>query len=103
MKKLITIICQICCFVCVVQPAISGNKNTQIQIKPDILLTDNWKIQSSQQINASGKEVSSPQFTTDDWYPTTLPATVMGVLSQYDKYKDIFIGTNYKKYRQKSF
>ncbi|WP_443777378.1 glycoside hydrolase family 2 protein [Bacteroides clarus] len=103
MKKLITIIYQICCFVCVVQPAISGNKNTQIQIKPDVLLTDNWKIQSSQQINASGKEVSSPQFTTDDWYPTTLPATVMGVLSQYDKYKDIFIGTNYKNIDKSPF
>ena len=42
------------------------------------VLRDNWFIQPSADVHAHGEEISSVGFSTRDWFPATLPSTVIG-------------------------
>lgn len=43
-------------------------------------LRTGWMIQSSCKVSTSGAQVSSSGFTTKDWYPATVPTTVLAAL-----------------------
>lgn len=68
-----------------------------------ILLKDNWYIQQSGNNNLKGSELSSNDINTGNWFKTTVPSTVMGALTRNGKYKDIFVGDNYKNVDTKQF
>lgn len=64
---------------------------TQQSTIEEIILTDNWKIQNSEKIDADGVSLSTdPQ--TDNWIPTSLPSTVLGALTNVGVYEEPFFG-----------
>src|SRR5512135_2573014 len=72
----------------------TSQKSTDPQEK--ILLQNNWAIQSSKDVKAAGSEISSSSFTPADWYPATVPSTVLGTLVANKVYPDPYYGTNFE-------
>src|SRR6476646_8426807 len=58
------------------------------------VLRDNWFIQPSSDVHAGGEAISSVGFSTRDWYPATLPSTVMSALVEDKVYPDPYTGLN---------
>ncbi|HCO68599.1 MAG TPA: glycoside hydrolase family 2, partial [Dysgonomonas sp.] len=76
---------------------IACENSDETQVSKEIVLTDNWKVQQADKIEADGKILSSAEASTDNWYTSKVPSTIMGVLTANGLYKDILEGTNYKK------
>jgi beta-galactosidase/beta-glucuronidase len=64
------------------------------QNEPPMLLRQGWQVQSSALVPEDGKQISSPQFTPEHWYPTTIPATVLTTLTRNKVYPDMRVGLN---------
>jgi len=60
------------------------------------ILSENWKLQSSEKIELGGKEISSPGYATSEWVPADVPATVLASLVKNHLYNDPYFGTNMK-------
>lgn len=60
------------------------------------ILSSNWYLQTSEKISVFGEKISRTNFKTKDWYPVTIPATVVSGLVENDVYKDPYFGTNMK-------
>src|SRR4051812_3546930 len=58
------------------------------------LLRENWFIQSSAEVHADGSAISKAGFATGNWYPATLPSTVLSALVQDQVYPDPYTGMN---------
>ncbi|MFZ0732691.1 MAG: glycoside hydrolase family 2 protein [Candidatus Sulfotelmatobacter sp.] len=58
------------------------------------VLRDHWFIQPSADVRAGGEAISSVGFSTRDWYPATLPSTVMSALVEDKVYPDPYTGMN---------
>ncbi len=58
------------------------------------VLRDNWFIQPSTEVHAPREAISSVGFSTRDWYPATLPSTVMSALVEDKVYPDPYTGVN---------
>jgi exo-1,4-beta-D-glucosaminidase len=76
-----------------VAPAQAGNMMT---------LETGWLIQSAAMLSApeiapAGAVISSKDFKTDNWYPASVPATVLGTLVNDGVFTNIFWGTNFAK------
>lgn len=61
-----------------------------------IRLSNSWYIQQSSKVKENGQAISSTNISTEDWYPATVPSTVMGTLTENGLYKDLLVGTNYQ-------
>ena len=85
MKKLLL-------FLLVFQLNLFSQGNSQYSI----MLKENWEIQSSEKIIVSGKIISTLSYDTKEWYPTTVPSTVLAALVRNGVYKNIFVGENLK-------
>jgi exo-1,4-beta-D-glucosaminidase len=59
-----------------------------------LLLRENWSIQSSANVPADGAAISTVGFPSRDWYPATLPSTVLSALVRDEVYPDPYAGTN---------
>jgi len=105
MNKLIdqlTIIVFVLAFQCCIQPfkeakvSFSGVNNVPLNKIPAnaIVLHDNWQMKESAIIGIEGKTISLPGYKTNNWYPTTVPTTVLGVLIRNGIYPDPYIGLN---------
>lgn len=57
-------------------------------------LDEGWSIQSSAGVDASPQAVSRPGFSTDGWFPVTLPSTVLAGLVADHEYENLYVGTN---------
>lgn len=57
-------------------------------------MRDNWTLQSSAVAKAKGETVSSDGFSTDGWYPVSVPSTVLAALVANGIYPDPFVGDN---------
>jgi exo-1,4-beta-D-glucosaminidase len=57
------------------------------------MLRHGWQVQTSTG-QPDGAVVSKVGFAAAGWYPTTVPATVSGVLAHAGAYPDPFVGTN---------
>jgi len=65
---------------------------------PDkIILTENWDIKSSAEVQDNGERISKVSYIPEGWYPTTAPSTVLGALVENDVYPDPYYGTNITK------
>lgn len=58
------------------------------------LLKENWTIQSSSKVSATGDEISKNGFKTKGWYPATMPSTILETLVKNGVYKDPYYGNN---------
>ncbi len=77
------LLCSICCFT-------FGKEKFPYSFK----LNKSWFLQSSEKVPAPGDLISCPEFKTNGWYETAVPATVLGALVKNNVYKDIFSGNN---------
>ncbi len=68
--------------------------NDQNQDK--LMLANNWNLQSSALISGEGEKLSSPGVNTSDWYPVTVPSTVLAALVENEVYPDPYYGDNLK-------
>jgi exo-1,4-beta-D-glucosaminidase len=59
-----------------------------------MLLRANWFIQSSAYVQAEGAAISTAGFQSKDWYPATVPTTILGALAEDKVYPDPYTGTN---------
>ncbi len=59
-----------------------------------LVLKNNWTIQSSAKVESSGEDISSVTYPANDWYPTTVPTTVLSALVDNNVYPDPNYGTN---------
>ena len=57
-------------------------------------LTQGWAIQSSADVREGGAAVSTVGYKVEDWYPTTVPSTVLAALVAQHVYPDPFPGMN---------
>lgn len=64
--------------------------------EPDrnITLRDNWQVQSAARVPEKGAIISSTGFTATGWFSSSMPATVMSVLTRNGVYKDPYFGKN---------
>jgi exo-1,4-beta-D-glucosaminidase len=73
-----------------------------------ILLAENWRIQSSCDVKADGREISAAGFRADGWHKARVPTTVVAALVADSTYPDPYFGMNLKSfpgmdYSSKSF
>jgi exo-1,4-beta-D-glucosaminidase len=61
---------------------------------PAMLLRQGWTIQSSPDVQETGATISTPGFKARDWYPATLPSTVLSALVKDGVYPDPYTGMN---------
>ena len=61
---------------------------------PRIYLRDDWRIQSSARIKENGDALSRNGFQPANWYPATVPSTVVGTLVENKVYPEPFVGQN---------
>lgn len=66
-------------------------------------LSGNWKIQSSKKTDLSGKEISGPEYRSNDWYHASVPSTVLATLVDNHVYRDPYFGTNMEEISQEQF
>jgi exo-1,4-beta-D-glucosaminidase len=77
---------------CAVAPAAAGAGEDGRS--PAILLRKGWAIQSSAEVRETGAAISAPGFPARDWYPATVPSTVLSALVEDQVYRDPYTGTN---------
>jgi len=53
-----------------------------------------WSIQSSAKVEAKGETVSTAQFVPRQWYPASVPTTVLNALVENNVYPDPYYGMN---------
>ncbi len=68
-----------------------------------IILKNNWLIQQSIRVNLPGSVVSGNVLDTTGWYRTTVPATVMGVLTSNGLFNDLFMADSLKNVSREPF
>ncbi|UCH33872.1 MAG: hypothetical protein JSV65_15105, partial [Armatimonadota bacterium] len=59
-----------------------------------ISLRENWAVQSSAEVGATGEAISAATFASQDWYPTHVPRTVLAALVDNGVYPDPYYGGN---------
>src|SRR5512146_2999040 len=60
----------------------------------EIFLRQNWSIASSADMREGGAAISIPGYPTRDWYPATVPTTVLNALVNDQVYPDPYTGMN---------
>ena len=59
-----------------------------------LFLREGWALQSSTNVRETGDVISTPGFKARDWYPATLPSTVLSALVKDRVYPDPYVGMN---------
>ena len=62
------------------------------QVRTD--LHEGWFIQSSAKVTEKGEEISSARYRPRDWYPASIPSTVIAALVKNNVYPDPYFGMN---------
>jgi exo-1,4-beta-D-glucosaminidase len=74
---------------------LSLNIFSQTSSGNSMILRDHWSIQSSANLTDGGKVISLPGYAAKDWYPTSIPSTVLAALVANKVYPDPYYGNNY--------
>jgi len=67
-------------------------KGTNLDHK--LFLREKWVIKSSTQVKEEGEIISTDKFSPDNWYPTSIPSTVLNALVKNGVYPDPRVGMN---------
>lgn len=59
-----------------------------------LALKESWQLQSSEKVKDAGDAVSSAEFEGADWYPVTVPTTVLAALAENKVVPDPYYGDN---------
>ncbi|MFC1888232.1 hypothetical protein ACFL4G_00610 [Thermodesulfobacteriota bacterium] len=65
-----------------------------IELPAPVILDSGWFLQSSEVISAGGEVISSSSYTTEGWYPTDVPATILAALVENDILPDPYYSDN---------
>ncbi len=82
-----------CLSICLIA-SVPAFANTPEALGSSMLLRQGWSIQSSTNVQETGEVISTPGFTPRDWYPATLPSTVLSALVNDQVYPDPYFGMN---------
>ncbi len=83
------------CFFCTCLMATTiALANSPEESGSSLLLREGWAIQSSANVRETGDAISTPGFKPRDWYPATLPSTVLSALVRNRVYPDPYVGMN---------
>ena len=75
--------------------AFARNPNErQVPQAPRLFLRKGWSIQSSAQVKEKGDTISENKYVPKNWYPTTVPSTVVGSLVEDKVYPDPLVDKN---------
>lgn len=66
-------------------------------------LNNDWKIQSSAQVNETGSEISTAYFNDNKWFSTSIPTTVLNALIQNEVYQDVYFAKNLESVDKNQF
>jgi exo-1,4-beta-D-glucosaminidase len=70
---------------------------TSLESQPSkIPLAQDWHLQSSCEVKATGQVIATAGFRTDGWHKATVPTTVVAALVADGTYPDPYLGTNLK-------
>lgn len=69
----------------------------------DWTLTKHWEIQSSKKVGVRGNQISSIGFKPHNWYPTSVPRTVLASLVEDGQFKNVFFDRNLQKIPENLF
>src|SRR5574337_723590 len=61
-------------------------------------LRSGWSLQSSAKVPETGDLISTPKFQPKDWYPVTVPTTVVAALVAHKVFPDPDFGMNLRSY-----
>lgn len=90
MKKLLSLIL----FTFLLQYAYSQTKTENFSM----ILHDDWRMQSSVTDNAKGDQISTGNFSSQSWYPISVPSTIIaGLLANHVYDFDPFYAKNFEK------
>src|ERR1700675_3089360 len=64
----------------------------------NLVLRDNWALQSSAKVEARGEAVSSAAFVPKGWHHATVPTTVVSALVEDKTLPDPFFATNLRQF-----
>jgi exo-1,4-beta-D-glucosaminidase len=64
---------------------------------------ENWKIYPCNKIDVNETTVSNIGYSTKDWYPTSIPKTVLATLVENGVYKNLYYGKNLAKIKKDDF
>jgi len=67
------------------------------------ILSENWKLQSSEKVGLRGENISMPGYSADGWIPAEVPGTVLASLVKDRQYDDPYFGTNLKNIPKEQF
>ena len=76
------------------RPAANGSR---------IDLAQGWLIQSSAKVPQKGDELSAGKFQPHDWYPASIPSTVVAALVDNKVYPDPYFGMNLRSFPGTSY
>jgi exo-1,4-beta-D-glucosaminidase len=68
-----------------------------------ILLKDGWYICPAEKVAGNGSLISSEKYSVKEWYPASVPSTVLGTLVNDSVYKNVFVGDNLKNIPAEQF
>lgn len=72
-------------------------------IQYEILLDEEWSIQSSEKVEETGDMISSREMDISGWYRASVPTTVLAALIENDEYSEPFFGKNLKEIPEERF
>jgi len=75
-------------------PALQSADSPANSDDSQLFLHENWKLQSSADVSSDGAAISQAGFSTRDWYPAKMPATVLSALVEDKVYPDPYVGMN---------
>jgi exo-1,4-beta-D-glucosaminidase len=78
--------------------AASASAPTPAQPITRIPLSQNWQIQSSCEVMAQGREISTSGFSAKGWHKASVPTTVVAALVADGTYPDPYFGMNFKSF-----
>ncbi|HJQ54225.1 MAG TPA: beta galactosidase jelly roll domain-containing protein, partial [Gemmatimonadaceae bacterium] len=83
-------------FIVMLSLALSATAVT-VSAQEQLMLHNDWQIQSSAKVGVDGASISSTAYTPTDWYRATVPSTVVGALVEDSLYGDPFFGMNLRE------
>ena len=71
-----------------------GAASPAVALPASTELTQGWMLVSTNVATGSGATISQLGYNTTNWYPITLPSTIMAGLVANGVYTNLFMGTN---------